>query len=1437
MAQADGSVVIKTELDNGGLEKGFRNLKSKLASLTNTGKSLVGSFKNIGSSATKSFKKASKGADSFGSSLKKLGGIIATALATQKIAAFSKECINLGSDLAEVQNVVDVAFTSMSDKIDAFSKNAIKSAGLSELVAKEYSGTFGIMAKSFGFAEDQAFNMSAALTQLTGDVASFYNLDSEEAFNKMKSVFTGETESLKSLGVVMTQTALDQYALQKGLKKTTSQMTEQEKVALRYSFVMDKLSGASGDFVRTQKGWANQTRILKLQFESLKAEIGQGLINALTPVVQLMNLLIEKLLVFAGAFKSFTALLFGNQDTSEGAGISQAASDTADLASNTEDVAEATEEAEKAAKSYLSGLDEINKFVEDDQDLDLGIDEGSISIPEFDIGEVKADTSNLEGKIDALAEKMKSIFDVFVEAWNKKGEYVKDRFLYMVDEWKQALKEVGKTLYEIWTDGTGQAFIESVLFSFGSLLDLVGAIGEAFKNAWNTGSGEKWIRSIFSLLTDVLNLIGKIGSTFAEVFRSEYGTAFIQSLLDKWTSLLNLIDVIASALSEAWDESGLEFAQSLIYFFTQCNREIEAIRNSIATAFSNDNRGVKFFNDVLQAATNVLNLIGDIKRDIAKAWESPAGIEFFEHIIGIVDGLISSVGNLAQSFDRAWNKAGIGKKILQDILNIDNSILGPLENIASATAEWAANLDFYPLLQSIDVLLKSIEPLTRNVFEGLEWAWKNVLLPLGSFVIEDVLPRFFNALAAALGLVNAVIEVLKPLFMWFWDNVIVPLAEFTGFAICGALDLLCEGLNNLTSWINGDGEAVNGFLSRFSAGWDRVSNAVTSFWEEHISPVLENLRTIFVGVWNDHVIPVLEKIGPLFASIGDFLVALWNNVLAPFIEWLLETFGPIIEAVWNSVGDIIGTVLGVIFDLIGNLIDIFQGVLDFLTGVFTGDWEKAWSGLQQIFAGIWNGLGGIVQGAVDIVVSIARGLWNTIGGIFEGIGNSISKVWGSIKETTSKIWQGIASTLGGIWDGIKRNVTQVWSNIKSSIGSAWTWLKDQTKKVWDGIVNIIKAPINLVIGVLNSFLKGIETLVNSVAKALNNLSFELPDWMGGAKIGFNFGTWSAPQIPKLATGAVIPPNNEFLAVLGDQKSGYNIETPEKLLRTIVAEESAIALMSASFSGSPLAGLSNSMNSALSSITNSNLNAQKEWDKIAQNLIKMWDNLGTYCKKVFKGIGDYINGIWQSVNSYTGSAWGNIANTVRAGMQNIANMMSSSNSFATLLTNVWNQCVTATNNGWINIHNKIVERLNAISNMITNWLNGVSRAMSSVASYSSSGSSSSTRRTLSLDSGLAIPFNSIVMDKVPMLAQGAVIPANAPFLAVLGDQRNGNNIEAPEGLIRKILREELQNQNNGNGIQGDIYLTVQAGNKKLLETVIEQAKLQQIATGKNPFVVL
>jgi hypothetical protein len=461
---ADGSIIIDTRIDTKGFNKGSANLQSQFSKL--------------------------------GSVTKKIGAAIASAFAVREVVRFGKGCLELSSDLQEVQNVVDVTFATMNEQVNQFAKNAKTTAGLSETMAKQYVGTFGAMAKSFKFTEGEAYEMATALTQLSGDVASFYNLTQEQAYTKLKSVFTGETESLKDLGVVMTQAALDSFALEKGLGKTTSQMTEQEKVALRYQFVMEQLSGASGDFVRTSDSWANQTRLLTLQFDQLKATIGQGLINALTPVLQVVNQLIGRLQVLADQFLALTTELFGNAGGSSGSAIEDLADGYNAAADGASNLADATEDAGKAAKKYLAPFDEITKLGSKDNNTEAGSALGGLApggAPSTD-GAVDGNAlaAPLIAALQAIRDKFKELIEplknIDFKPTMKSIKRLGEAFIGLGDD---IVKALGWAWFDIlvplgeWTiEEAAPAALDVLSAAFGALDEAMGPVLDGLSDLW-----------------------------------------------------------------------------------------------------------------------------------------------------------------------------------------------------------------------------------------------------------------------------------------------------------------------------------------------------------------------------------------------------------------------------------------------------------------------------------------------------------------------------------------------------------------------------------------------------------------------------------------------------------------------------------------------------------------------------------------------------------------------------------------------------------------------------------------------------------------------------------------------------------------------------------------------------------------------------------------
>ena len=246
----DGSVRIKADLNHSDFDRGIAHM--------------------------------TKSVNNFGGTLKKVAGIIGTVFGVATLVNFGKEAVKLASDIQEVQNVIDVTFGSGAAKIEEFAQSAAEAFGLSELSAKQYAGTMGAMLKSSGLATSAAQDMSIALSGLAGDLASFYNLNTDEAFEKIRSGISGETEPLKQLGINMSVANLEAYALSKGITKSYNAMSQAEQVVLRYNYLLSTTADAQGDFARTSGSFANQVRLLQLNFDQLKIAVG----NAIIPVAQ-----------------------------------------------------------------------------------------------------------------------------------------------------------------------------------------------------------------------------------------------------------------------------------------------------------------------------------------------------------------------------------------------------------------------------------------------------------------------------------------------------------------------------------------------------------------------------------------------------------------------------------------------------------------------------------------------------------------------------------------------------------------------------------------------------------------------------------------------------------------------------------------------------------------------------------------------------------------------------------------------------------------------------------------------------------------------------------------------------------------------------------------------------------------------------------------------
>lgn len=689
--------------------------------------------------------------------LKTFAKTAAVAFSTYAITNFGKECIELGSDLAEVQNVVDVTFPAMTKQVDKWAKSAANSFGLSETMAKRYVGTFGSMAETFGFTEKEAYDMSTTLTGLAGDVASFYNIRQDEAYTKLKSVFSGETETLKDLGIVMTQTALDSYALANGYGKTTAKMTEAEKVTLRYKFVQDQLANATGDFARTQDSWANQTRILQLRLDSLKATLGQGLINVFSPLLKNFNSFIEKLDIATEKFKSFTEQVFGYSSATDNSANS-ASSEMTDLADETKSANSAlatTSKKTKEIKDNLQGFDRLNVMSLENSSSD---DSTAVNSPTKKSS--KAAVNALDTAATAIEKRTNKVFDSIKRALNN----LKNAFV---------------------------------------------SIGESWKRVWKNGTGEKIIGNIKQLLKNVFDIIGDISGAFTKAWnKARLGDEVVQSIIDKWNSLLELVNTIAE--------------------------------------------------------------------DFRKVWNNGTGERIWTNILNIIKNCNNYTKTLRTKIKQAWDKNESGKKIWEAILGIVEDITGFLSDMSEIRLEWLESLDLSPLVSAVADLGQAFRDLLKACGDKLKQAYKNILLPLAKWTIEEAVPKLVEALAGALKLLSKIVKSISDKTLYAIAGGITAVGTAVvvfkaGQAIASGIDKVKNAIKLFLTTVSANpilavAGAITGLVTAVTVYNQLVwSNSEAKKFADEIDGIKSRLDTTTQGI-EDNLSDTLERMDSLYAD-------------------------------------------------------------------------------------------------------------------------------------------------------------------------------------------------------------------------------------------------------------------------------------------------------------------------------------------------------------------------------------------------------------------------------------------------------------------------------------------------------------------------------------------------------------------------------------------
>jgi len=716
------------------------------------------------------------------------------------------------------------------------------------------------------------------------------------------------------------------------------------------------------------------------QFSNSLNQIKVNLMTAFYPIytaiLPAVNTLMNALATLTGQFAAFIASIFGTTYQAAKTGASGLYDDIQAL-EDTGDAAEKTKEKVKKLERVLMGFDEINKLsLNNDKEDGSSLDKPNK--PSTDFGAATGDYQP-PAWMKNFKNLLKDFFKPFQDAWNNQGKKV-------IDAWNYALKEV---------------------------IGLAKAIGKSFMEVWTNGTGQRFIENLLILLADVLNIIGDIAGAFRRAWEDDgRGTALIQSIFDMWNSILELLHSVATAFRDAW----------------------------------NDGTGESIAANILEIYTNIFKTIGNIADQLKKAWESNnTGREIFSIILGIIDDILSHING-----------------------------------ITKATADWAKTLDFTPLLSSVKNLLKSIRPLADKVGEGVEWFYKNVLLPLASYTIQDLIPAFLDTLKGVIDLLSGVIDAFKPAFDYFWNNVLKPLAEWTGGIVVDVLKSLGDVLSTIGQWLSEHAEGFSNFVIAFGT---------------------------FVGAIK--VIGAAVKVVEVLSGIFTFLSSIGG-----------------LSGVLSAVGTAIGTVVGIL----GGPITVAIGAAIAAGVLLWKNWDTVKEKAGQLGKWInekWNGIKSSTSEAWDSVKKWSSEKWEdtkkSVSDKVSTIKTNVSDKWSEIKRGTSDTWENVKSTVSDKANTAKNNAVSAWSNMKEKMGSYSSTIKSNAKNAFDSVaswasgmgekigsglsrgVNAVKRGaaaigngiVSVIGGAVNGVINGINWVLGAVGSSNRLTAWEVPRYAKG----------------------------------------------------------------------------------------------------------------------------------------------------------------------------------------------------------------------------------------------------------------------------------------------------------------------------------------------------
>lgn len=1418
MAYADGNIVIGTTVDMYGMNTGLKKIQTSVNRLSST--------------------------------LSRVIGITA-------FVKLGKAALDAASDLQEVQNIVDVSFEDMTWKVEKFAETCIEKFGMSELSAKQTAGSFMAMGRAMDLTKEEASNMALKLTALTGDFASFYNLSQDRARVALSAVYTGETETLKRYGIILTQANLQEYANTLGIEKNVKAMSAREKLLLRYQYILKATQLVEGDFVRTQDTWANQVRVLKERWKQLLIVMGNGLITVLTPMLKRINQLISAMIKFANTVGRALSRIFGIkwQDMSAGASdmadsVGGATDALGDLGDAEEGVGKAAEKAGKKLHKQLQPFDELNNLTTNAADSadDLGSALGGIG---DDLG---AD--------DYLGDLLDGGFEDGFKDWgintlSKLGKWLNELLKDWLDsiDWDAIRKKARKIGEQIATF-LNQLIDPELFYKIGNflaqglntILELLDGFATkfSFKNLGASiaaGVNGFFENFDFDLFADTINhwvhgILDTIITFLRDVDWKLIGTRIMEFLQKiDWIGIgKKIITLIWEAIKAAAELYSAMFTQApilttilslggLVKFLT--NAKFLKATKALELFFKTFSAGVAGTQatKALRGVSPLLSKVADGIDTVKISWMYAA--DAFNNGPGGLMSLKAGVGEFFNTFSSSlttFQKAlGGGIVGVAEFAIIENNFknLVTLINSGSDAVE-----DFEKQIQKSVVAIGAALGVAMIAFSAIFG------VPAGVIIAGCV-----AAVAAIAGLISAVNEIK-------FDNLQAALQ--TALMPEGGVSIV-DVVNDVVGNIKDIGDSFD-TVSEKSNVLDNAEKNIDDVVAE-IDKMKDHLR---LGVDDaEEAIPRLTELyGELATAIETKLGAAEDVVRAAFGE------GGLIGEAFESTGivaqDVIDRVTESFSEQEKQIYD-YTNTINELSGkeYLTPEEERQLQAAQDGLMNMATEADAATQ-ALDDLDYKTKGIdWSDI--ITDGevdmakLNTVLGELSTAVEETNATIDESMESTFKALKDNV--NDPELIESLENSLPDALKYMHDQTTAEIEPTVSAIQDDL---IGGINDVLEDAEkewsemswfekTFIwnndfssyasSAVSNYRDNYIAPIEEQLQGVydELGLDLNTYATDAadeaIKQLFTSWTTQEGTTFKTLKEDWKTNGQ-DIIDGAIEGVKAKSGELADETGNAAKEALKRFhDDSGNGSPSTL----YKQEAEWmvmgaiEGIIARAAEFATQLGTmattalttFGTNVLAGASQIVSDIFSFINDTfmptLSVVMENIGIFIQNTITNIQNIITSiitflSESFLTSWTTIWNNASDVFSQIWENIPNLLKLAVNTIISYINALIDGIGSGLNFLVD---------SLNNLKLDipewvpeiGGNSISFNlsKLSMPHIPLLAKGAVIPPNAPFMAMLGDQRNGTNVEAPLDTIKQALVEALQGYNGGNN--GDIVINI------------------------------